>query len=534
MSSVIPIGRYVAMLVRRKSVAPNSGGGVEYTFRVGHGEYEGSLVSMRVWAAGRIARADKLPSRCTVEIAVRHRMTPSGRRYAVVNDFRKFKARTAGDVVRGESESTPELTRAEKTTKAGELRPCPLIAESELENLLYDEEGATAFGIPYLRDDVMTEVQAAAQDRFEEPLHAIDSPPDVCGADDDADEHVWVVTRLGSNTPAPARLDDTCRLPLALAYDAASEASHCSLFQYTDDLPSYMAAHRQSVRGYAGVAWSSWLPLRLTSEVGLGQIHERARLIARACVSLGVPREQVIVINSWNCDLTLLIPSGAANAVAQVGFERVAGYFAQILADLACMGSFGLPMTPTPGNAVLPKNPNAHANIDRQLYGPVAVHPILNAPDEWGSLYSVPLSYQELMTLEVRDLETLAKAPRPIPRPPWRANCVDELESLWDYAVEAEQGRAKRYAHLLSPEPFVYADTFDWMLHGCDSESAPKRLYRAAVNLLRVGCSPGAVVELLHPAAYLSGCSREDVRWGVRKAAESLVSEGLYLHDDQW
>jgi hypothetical protein len=539
LKNLIPAGRYLAQLVRRNTSPPEPGGGVEFTFRVALGEYEGELVSMRLWATGRIGRADRLSSRDTVEIVVGHRVAKSGTRFATVHDFRKRESRTAIDSVRGEDEATPEKTRADKTAARGTFRPRSLITESDLEDVAdsLDEDGGEADPVarPYIDDGVVKEVNAAARDFFDEPLHAVEDPPDECDADEDAAEHVWVVTRVGDERPAATRLEDEQQPPpLSAAQNGAKGPIQCSLFEYRSDLSSYMAAHRQSVRGYTGVAWSRWLPVRLLSEDGLDAIYERARLIARACVSLGVPREQVVAVNSWNCGLTLLIPSGAANAVAQVGYEKVAGHFAQYLTDFACMHTLGVPTETTVFGAVVPKDRTIHARIDRQLYGPVAVHPMLNSPDERGKCFAVALSYEELMSQEVKSLEGLAKAPRPIPRPTWRANPVGELESLWDYAVEVEGVCSKRYDRLSPDDSFVYADTFDWMLHGSDMETAAKRLFRAAVNLLRVGCSPDAVVALLHPAAHLSGLDRANVRWGVGNAAKSLVCEGFYLYDGQW
>ena len=79
MHSISPNGRYIATLVRRNSALKDGRGGVEYTFRVTHGDYEGSLVSMRLWAPGRLRRADGLSTSQSIEIVVAHRVAASGR-----------------------------------------------------------------------------------------------------------------------------------------------------------------------------------------------------------------------------------------------------------------------------------------------------------------------------------------------------------------------------------------------------------------------------------------------------------------------
>jgi hypothetical protein len=150
----------------------------------------------------------------------------------------------------------------------------------------------------------------------------------------------------------------------------------------------------------------------------------------------------------------------------------------------------------------------------------------------FGNRFAVALSYQELVSLKTARVESLARSRRQVPRPTWRAHPVEELVSLWEYAVKAERLRSKRYAWLLEESTFVHADTFDFMHHGTDSESAPKRLYRAAVNLMRLGLARDAVVALLHPGADLSGLDRESVEWRVNEAAKSLVPEGFYFDDE--
>ncbi len=535
MKKHLPAGRYLAQLVRRETFAEEQRGGVEFTFRIVSGEYAGELLSMRLWAAGRIERADSLDTRDAVEISVGHRKSSSGRRFTVIHDFRSVSAPTAADAVRGQEEAGQHAGSSESTDASGTFRPHPLLTEFDFEEATWwaDGELDQPITVPLLDDGTAERVVHVARLADGQPLASQADAPDFSEADDDVDVHCWIVTRHGGGSPVGTRVaGDESSLPLPAAPEQAETPLQASLFRYTSDLPSYMAAHGQSVRGYSGLAWACWLPLRIMAVDDLDTILERACLIAVTCARLGVRREQIVVVNNWNIGLTLLIPSCVACTVPQVGYEKVAGHFAQVLADLACMHTFNVPMRQY-GDLTLTRDPRCHARIDRRLYGPVAIHPAINSPDESGRLFAVAMSYEELMTLSAREIKDLAKSPRPTLKPTWRADEIKELVTLWEYAVEAEKLQSKRYDWLISGMPFVSADVFDWMHHGSDMESAPKRLFRAATCLLRLGCSLDAVISLLQPAAYLSGLEKEDVEWGIRCAARSLVPEGFYLDDDE-
>jgi hypothetical protein len=538
MSSLLPAGRFLATVVRRKTIPKEQGSGVEYTFRIAQGEYEGELVSMRLWSPGRIERAESLTPRGSIEVVVGHREGGGGKRFATVHDFKKIDEPTAADAVRGRDDSTSRSIVNGIEVAPGMFRPHRLMSRVDREDALWwtdgeEPEESPPISYPLLEDCTVEKVTAAATGADDQPLASVEDAPDFSEADYDDEEHRWVITRTGGDRPVATRLvDDETPPPLPVASEAAGRPLWVSLFRYLADLPSFMAAHRQSVKKYSGPAWSGALPVRFVAENGLADVIERARLVATTCVRLGVPREQVVAINGWNQGLTLFIPSCVANVVAQVGFERVAGHFAQALTDLACAHTFDVEMEDRYG-VQLPKDRSLHARIDRQLYGPVAIHPAINSPDERGRLFAVPLSYDELVSLPAADIEKLVVSPRPVPRPPWRANEVDTLVELWEYAVEAEKLRSKRFAWLMSGRKFVHADSFDFMHHGSEMESAPKRLFRAAVNLLRLGCSRDAVIALLHPAAHLSGLGQREVEWGVECAARSLVPEGFYMDDDE-
>ncbi len=535
MSSQLPPGRYLARLVRRKGMPPEQRGGTEYVFIVSQGEYAGERVPMRLWASGRIERANEMQAGEVVEIRVGALATGSRRGISVVQDFRKLSRPTAVDAVRGRDDSTPRVEREGEVVDPGTFRPFPLLTESDWEWAnSFDDEAYRELpvNVPLLDDAVVEEVLAAGQGTDVPTCAPISEAPDDCEADDDAEFFRWVVLRSGTGDPAPVPLGDVWDAPpLQVAPETAKQPVSASIFRYTDDLPSYMESHGHSVRGFAGLAWSCWLAVRLRSEEGLPKIIKRARTIAIACARLGVPREQILAMNSWNTGLTLFIPSGIAGAAPQVGYERVAGHFAQALTDLACLHTFDLPVRDNLAGVKLPTDRRKHARIDRQMYGPVAVHPAFNSAEPLGKGFAVALSYDELVGLEPDELQKLSAVPRPVPHPNWRAEPIGVFEELWTYAIEAERMRSRRFAWLVADSPFIHADTFDWMLHGALPEYSSKRLFRAAVNLLRIGCKPDVVTQLLGPGAHISGLDRQDVEEGVRFAAESLVSEGFYLDE---
>jgi len=387
---------------------------------------------------------------------------------------------------------------------------------------------------PLIDDDLAKQVIAAARPTNSTLPDGMDNavPPDDCDFwdfDDEVIEYCCGIARTGDGMPTPVtRATEENSPPLPVAPNGVQGPMWCSPFLYTGDLESYAAAHQGSVRDYSGLAWSHWLPIRMLAEGQFAGVVKRMRQVATACVRLGVPPGQLIVINNWNFGLSLLIPSGAANAAPQLGYEKVAGHFAQVLVDLAFSQSFNPLSRLLQHGIVVPANPQLHVPIDRQLYGPAAIHPLINSPDRSGQLFAVALTCRELLSLEVRDLEELAKAPRVVPTPPWQSSPVKAISELWKYAVSGESMRSRRADSVYEDHSqFVHADTYDWMLHGCDGESSQKRLFRAALNLLRLGCSRNAVIALLLPAAHLSNLDRESVAWGVDCAAKNLLAEGF-------
>jgi hypothetical protein len=536
MTPLLPRGRYLARLIRRQTIAQDQGGGTELTFSVSKGEFAGQLVSTRLWAAGKVERADLLDRRVEMEIVVAHRIIAGGRRIATVHDFKPFTALTAADAVRGEDAATQRPPCSSSPIAPDVFRPHPLVTDFRLDVALHPDASARDEdpGYPLLIDQTAMSVMARASDDWGPVNLTADEVPDYLEAEDDVQVYGWGVSRLGQAIASAVRLASThVALPLPVAADSVNEQAWGSPFRYTADLPSYMSAHHQSVRGYSGHAWSCWLPIRLPLYDTFDRTHEMARMIALACARLGLPCDQIIALNCWSESIALFIPSCAVEAVPQVGYEKVAGHFAQVLSDLAC-----LPVGNTRVRGDFPElepydnNPTQHVRIDRRLYGPVAVLPAFNSPDRCGKRFAVTVSYEELVGLSTAGVEELARSPREVRMPTWRAHAVGDLVTLWDYAIEAEERRSNRYASLVCDEDFVHADTFDFLHHGTDPESAPKRLFRAARNLIKLGVPRDAAAKLLHPGAHLSSLSSSELEWGVENAAQSLVPEGFYPDDE--
>jgi hypothetical protein len=292
-----------------------------------------------------------------------------------------------------------------------------------------------------------------------------------------------------------ARADSTLGLHLP---------AQLSVFQYSDDLQTYHSAHGGSVEGYRGITWARWCVVDFNGDECLSDVLETVRRFVAAIGRLGVPEEQILVFYSGDRGLSVMFPSGIAGTVPQTNFEFALGQFCQVIVDQV---TIVLSEEPAPGGADPVSDPGWHEPIDWRVYGPNAMFRAPNTQHEVTGLFKVRLHWDELFDLDVAGIRLLANGPRPFEPPSWHASPNETLCDLWKYAAAVADSRPFAINQTLDRGVWVYADTFDFMHNGAPEPVGKKRLFRAAVNLLQVGCSRQAAYQLLSPAALMSGMS---------------------------
>jgi len=119
------------------------------------------------------------------------------------------------------------------------------------------------------------------------------------------------------------------------------------------------------------------------------------------------------------------------------------------------------------------------------------------------------------MSLDAEAIQALATAPRPFEvgmQAGVRPQAADVLLSeLWRYAVAVADSRSFAVEQVVDRGSWVFADTFDYMHNGAPEQTRVPRLFRAALNLLQVGCPRSAVYQLLSPASLMSGLAPTEV-----------------------
>jgi hypothetical protein len=127
----------------------------------------------------------------------------------------------------------------------------------------------------------------------------------------------------------------------------------------------------------------------------------------------------------------------------------------------------------------------------------------------------------ELENLEIEEIKTLGRKPRPFTWPSWQTAPIELLGECWEFAVEVEQARSKRFQTIRGSERQINPDTFRFLAGGAPTRMADVMVIRATFNLLLFKAPRSLILALLGPAAALSGLDHaktaELVDWAITK-----------------
>ena len=522
-------GTYRAQVRSRRTIRDRGQHAVEVAFACTVKHLAGRIVSGRFWGHVLIERAKALRQGQLVDVDVSTRRSTRGKPHTVVRDFRPAGNPTVVSFVSGICTGP----NGDKGAVHHEFGPAAVVTEhdqAELEAGMRElrERGVEPPPLPIIDSAVLANING---------LIVAGPNPVVTHGDDSqflprADRFAADCSRSMLKVGGKKGLRTLVAADEVFARYARVEPSvqpespaHLSVFEYTDDLVLYQQAHGGSVAGYRGITWGRRCVVDFDGPNGLADVLRPARHFVTALVRLGIQQEQILTFFSGNRGVHVMFPSGVAGMAPQTNFEFATGQFCQVIADQATImlsppiatrhsgaRSNATQSGRVPAGGWDPRDEAMwHEAIDWNMYKPNAMLRAPNTRHEDTGLYKVLLTLDEFHSLGVDAIRQLAAAPRPFEPPAWQSRPLDELCHLWSYAVAFASSRTFAVAQRVDAGSWVYGDTFDFMRNGAPELTRAKRLFRAAANLLQVGCSRGAVYQLLSPAALMSGLSPTDI-----------------------
>lgn len=513
----VPSGTYRGLVKRRQFLKQGGSPVLELEFEL----RSGVRLTGRFRHARFVQKAHKLSLDRLVDIDVALRQNRWGRPYSTVTDFRLVEATQTITVVGGVMPGAG----ADVRNASQEFEPIDLCTEAnlgELEELRALHEGERRdFGpLPLMSSFTLRGLDAV----IDHPLVAGTSVPPDRGPSPEpnaifdehasrfASEHPWSIQSVAGGqrtSERPVPCDETfsryCRADAAMNLD---QPARLSAFEFTDDLPSYWKAHAGQLSGYSGMGWSRWFAVVFEAGATPQDCLDHARGLVQGLLRLGVPPEQILCFSD-GLSLQILFPSGIAGAVPRVNFAKAAGHFVQVLVDRATRKHGWETLTNREKSQR--EDPCWHRPISTGVYRPCG---LLQAPNTRGAKsrnYNVRVTLDELWSLSLPGLAEIAAEPRPFEPPSWQASPQDILVEVWRFAVAAADFMSPVTCQHSHGDKWVFADTLEFIRHGASPPTCRDRLFRAAANLLDLGCPRPLLNALLCPAAFTSGLTPEEI-----------------------
>lgn len=544
--SHLPAGEYTARVTKRQTRTGTPGSAcVELTFKVTTEPFAGRTVAATFHSHVMVERALSLRQNQAVRISVVVRRDQRGRQFAAVKDFRPEGQPSVVMYVNGLCKTNPTNPRQPPI----EFGPVGVFTERDSESVEHEvqeylEMGVELPPIPLLDTAAFDAVNESITDEHE-PRTVLSQSADKPAF---GTSYAWSLLVVGGK----AGEQSLCDADEVFARYARADAdlrldvpTHISVFQHSDDLALYERAHEGSVAGYHGIVWGRWFVVELDDQDGTTLRLDTCRNLVTALVRLGVAAEQILVFFSGSTGLQVMFPTMIAGTVPQTNYEYACGHVCQMLVDQATR-LLAPPPPPRRSCGVVPplndglsagpvvdsggtkprydarNAPAWHEPIDWNLYKPNAMVRAPNTRHEASGLYKIRLTAEEVSTLDAGVIRQLAVSPRPFEPPGWLTVENGNLIDFWRYAAAVADSRPFAMAQVIDKGTWVYADTFDLMHNGAPEGTRSIRVFRAAVNLLQVGCSREAVYQLLSPAALMSGMPPGDVKHQLEGAVRYL------------
>jgi hypothetical protein len=438
----IPAGRYLCRVVNRRPADQ----GFEVLAEVRDGKYGGRRILIPVTNPLLVPQAAILEPGDDLEVVLQWRqdaggkLTPVVPAFRVVNELRAFTV--LGGVPSGDSTGEPRIwslfydrDQARVTEKEGYLRNQVTARRSLTPAALFPEE---------LRDELEStlrysdsDVQDAADDQdwdsSKGPAYSI--------LDRMAGEYELCVLQEGADRRRVVDFESCLRRFCRTEKPPAGlQAATVSVYQFGRGTGGPGGYSSQGGPDSRDPVWARWLHVGFQDDGAAEPAAELAacRRFATALQRLGVPRSHILVFTLGAGRLEVMFPSAAFACTARPGFEYVAGYIAQLVADWSAL------CPPEMGTGRAAKNPQpGHQPIDVELYVPLATVAMPNTWIERTGNFKTRISLRELADLEADEIAGLGAKPRPFNPPSWRVTPHRTLFKIAEYAVAVAVSRSQ-------------------------------------------------------------------------------------------
>ena len=528
-------GTYRARVRSRRTINERGRTAIELTFAFTEQHLAGQLVTGRFWRQVLLERARALRQGQLVDVDVITKRSRRGEHQTTVRDFRGAGSPTVVSFVGGICTGSGGDSRAVHH-EFGPAALCTERDEADLEEQMraLRERGIDPPPLPLLDSDTLADINGLILKGAKRGVSRSDKGKGCAPASSFAAVHSLAMESVGGKKGRRmlVNADDAFAAYASVESSVRPELpAHLSVFQYTDDLVLYQQAHAGSVAGYRGITWARRCVVDFDGQNGLADVLQPARYFVTALVRLGIPQEQILIFYSGNRGVHVMFPSCCAGMAPQTNFEFATGQFNQVIADQATLI---LSLHPRLGDGAAQQvrvsapecgprdDATWHEAIDWNMYSPNAMLRAPNTRHEETGLYKVRLTVDEFHSLDIDEIQKIAAAPRPFEPPAWKSPTLEVLGELWSYAVAVANSRTFAVTQSVDAGSWVYGDTFDFMHNGAPELTRAKRLFRAAVNLLQVGCSRKVAYQLLSPAALMSGLGPAETEQQIEGAVAYL------------
>jgi hypothetical protein len=253
-------------------------------------------------------------------------------------------------------------------------------------------------------------------------------------------------------------------------------------------LAKHVAANAGSMAKYAGPAYAPWIVFEIdgkdSDDVPADAVaqHDAQNLVA-ILLELGVPLDDVLVFFSGGRGFHVLIPATLAGARPARNFADVAGVFCASIAEVAV------------------------CSLDMSLYRKLQPLRSPNSRHPGTGLYKVRLSIEQLFGEPIERIREYAAEPHPFTPADFSGEPCPTLATRWREAEEAVRRKAVAAATAKAggENPFIYQNTWAFLINGAPEGSRAMETFKAAINLAAFENVKDLVRALLQRPTALSG-----------------------------
>jgi hypothetical protein len=287
-----------------------------------------------------------------------------------------------------------------------------------------------------------------------------------------------------------------------------------STYTFPREFALHMEAHNGSTAGYSGMVHSPFLVFEIDGDPDLAAAQKPARLLLGALISIGVPRDSILIFFSGGRGFHILIPSTLAGARPSHLFAKAAGVFCVTLAG------------------------TVQCKLDESMYRTLQPLRAPNSRHEGSGLFKIVLSADELVNMTVDEIRTLALTPRPFELPAIDWQPMPLLIALWAFAVtESTRSEAgpqnPRPTHGKGNTQFgdcrIFQNTWTLLINGVDEGRRADEIHKAAANLADFETRDHLIHALLTRAVELSGFPPEE----AAKHIDSAINRANQRHGSE-